>query len=96
MTIIKSKTINAVDYKKGGMYFDHIFHEDDGLWYVHYSQSYFFVDENGDRVDLADYGGVSGAILDTDLQQALPDIWNSLVFLWEWFDGSIREQENIP
>jgi hypothetical protein len=95
MTIIKSKTINAVGYERGGMFFDHVLH-DDGLWYVHYSQSYFFVDENGDRVDLADYGAVSGVILDTDLQQILPDIWNSLVFLWTWFDDRIQEQENMP
>lgn len=97
MTIIKSKTINAVGYVKGGMWFDHVFHEDDQQWYTHYSQGYCFVDENGDRVDgLQSFGDVHGAILDTELQQALPDIWDSLVFLYNWFDGAIRAQEEIP
>lgn len=93
MTIIKSKTINAVGYTKGVMYFEHVL-RDDGMWYIHYGQSYNLVDENGAPVpELQNNSDVHGAVLDTELQTILPDVWNSLVFLYEWFDGRMREQE---
>jgi hypothetical protein len=93
--IIKSKTITATGYSRGAMEFDHRPNAD-GIMCVKYRQAYFFTGANGEAVPgLQNKYAVEGEIPDTELQAALPVVWSSLVFLFDWFDKEIKKQEGI-